>query len=74
MSGLVKFSTFPEVLQYCQELVQEITQSRGKAELEPDVPGQGEAGHHSQHCLLGKPAKGSSQQNGALQPTKAACC
>lgn len=62
------------VLQYCQELVQDIAQGRGETKLEPDPPGQREAGHHSQHCLLGKPAKGSYQQNGALQPTEAACC
>lgn len=61
------------VLQYCQELVQEIAQGRGKMKLEPDAPGQREAGHLSHHCLLGKPAKRSSQ-NGALQPTEAACC
>lgn len=64
MSGLIRFSTFPEVLQYCQEVVQE---SRGKTKLEPNPQGWREAGHHSHRCLLGKPVKGSYQQNGALQ-------
>lgn len=62
------------VLQYYQELVQEVAQGGGKTKLEPGPPGQREAGHHSHHCLLGKPAKGSYQQNGALQPTEAAYC